>query len=82
MIILLLLVDFFIIENPEEFDLLQFGIQISGIVMYLITLYFINLDNIFKNNNIYKYVILFLTLFIFVFNIYFSNTSTQNTKSE
>ena len=50
--------------------------------MYLITLYFINLDNIFKNNNIYKYVILFLTLFIFVFNIYFSNTSTQNTKSE
>ncbi len=73
---------FFHNRKPEEFDPLQFGIQISGIVMYLLTLYFIKFDKIFENNRLYKYIILLITLSIFLFNIHFSNTSTQNTKSE
>ena len=73
---------FFHNRKPEEFDLLQFGIQISGIALYLLTLYFINFDKIFHGNEIYKYSILILTLILFLFNLHFSNTSTQNTKSE
>lgn len=73
---------FFHNRKPEQFDLLQFIIQISGMLMYLLTLYFINIDKIFHNNNIYKYIILILTLSLFLFNLHFSNTSTQNTKSE
>jgi len=69
-------------KKYTKFDIRQFMFQMSGILIFIASLYFIDIDNIFKGDEIYKYFILIISFLIFVTNIYFSSMAIENTKSE